>query len=144
MEQKIPELSLKYKSGTIKRCTIKSQTDVVDTLRLMFDADTLEYREEVFVLYFNIAMQTIGYMKISSGGIRGSVIDIRMVLSTALLAGATGMILAHNHPSGSVEPSTTDINLTKKLKEAGKVMDIELHDHIIMTKDSHNSIEDYM
>lgn len=74
--------------------------------------------------------------KISSGGITGTVVDIRIVLRYALISKATSMVLCHNHPSGNLKPSQADIDLTKKVKQAGDIMDIQLVDHVIIGSES--------
>ena len=78
----------------------------------------------------------------SRGGITGTVVDIRMVLKEALLANATNIALAHNHPSGNLRPSREDDRLTDKVKQAAKLLDITLIDHVIVTNDGYYSYQD--
>jgi DNA repair protein RadC len=85
------------------------------------------------VLYLNNAQRVIGAYKVSDGGITGTVADLRLILSVALKSVACNFIIGHNHPSGNMKPSEADIALTKKLKDAGKLMDIKLLDHIILS-----------
>lgn len=129
----IPEITLKYKTGDIKKVKISSASDGADYLKLMYDQDTIEISESAIVVYFNQALNSIGWFRVSQGGMTGTVIDVRLVLATALKCGAAGIMMSHNHPSGNTEPSESDKNLTQKLKEAGKIMDIRLIDHIILT-----------
>ena len=131
----IPELTLKYKSGLIKKVQIKSSKDAADYLRLMFEDDTMEISESVVVVYLNRSNNSIGWFKVSQGGISGTVIDVRLVLVTALKCLASGMIICHNHPSGNISPSDADVKITQKLKEAGNLMSVQLLDHIILTPD---------
>ena len=131
----IPELTLKYKSGEIKKVQIKSSKDAADYLRQMYDADTIEACETAIVVYMNRKNNSIGWFKVSQGGISGTVIDVRLILATALKCLASGMIICHNHPSGNTDPSDSDLKITQKLKEAGATMDIQLLDHIILTPD---------
>ena len=77
----------------------------------------------------------MGCYKLSNGGITGTVADLRLILGTALKTAATGIIIGHNHPSGNLVPSQADIQLTKKILEASKVMDICLYDHLIICVD---------
>ena len=84
----------------------------------------------------------ISMQKISSGGITGTVVDHRLILKEAILVEATGIILAHNHPSGNLSPSQQDISLTKKVNEAAKLLDIRLLDHIIVTQHNYTSLKD--
>jgi DNA repair protein RadC len=81
-------------------------------------------------------------MKVSSGGLTGTIVDVRIVLGTALKAAATSIILAHNHPSGNLHPSQEDFNLTKRIKEAAKFMDITVIDHLILTDENYYSFAD--
>ena len=94
------------------------------------------------MLFLNRGNRVLGGYKISSGGITGTVVDIRIILAIALKCLASGIILAHTHPSGELTPSRTDKELTQKLKEAAKLMDISLLDHLIITENAHYSFAD--
>ena len=98
--------------------------------------------EEFWVLFLNRANKIIHKQKISQGGVSGTVIDIRLVLKLAIEKLASGIILCHNHPSGNIQPSKSDIDITKKLKEAAKFMDINVLDHIIVTDSEYFSFAD--
>jgi DNA repair protein RadC len=101
-----------------------------------FYQDDIEIYESFFLLLLNQQNHTIGYAKISQGGITGTVVDVRIIAKYAVDSLATGIILAHNHPSGNVNPSQSDISITKKVKEAMNLFDISVLDHIILTADS--------
>ena len=137
-----PEITLKYKSSGVKKTKITNSKDSYELLKQMYDADTLEYCESSIVIYLNRANNSIGWQKISQGGITGTVVDVRMVLATALKCGATGIILSHNHPSGNLFPSDADDKLTKQIFEASKIMEIQLLDHLIITTDGYYSYAD--
>lgn len=139
---KLPEITLKYKAGEHCRIKITQSHDAAEIFRKIYDADLLEYREEFILLLLNKANNTIGFIKLSSGGLTGTVADPRMILSTALLTGATGIILSHNHPSGNLYPSDADRQLTDKINKASKLIDIHLLDHVIITKDGYYSFAD--
>ena len=81
----------------------------------------------------------LGIYNVSKGGISSTIVEIRHILYIALKTNSTGIILAHNHPSGNLKPSSTDINLTRKIKSACEIMDLKLQDHIILTKDNYYS-----
>jgi cobalamin-dependent methionine synthase I len=98
--------------------------------------DDIEIYESVFILLLNAANDTIGFAKISQGGILGTVIDVRLIAKYAIESLATSVILAHNHPTGRLLPSDADDNVTKKTKNALNTLDIILQDHLIITKDS--------
>ncbi len=89
-------------------------------------------KEEAFCLYLNKGQKVLGWHKLSSGGIHGTVIDLKLILGIALKAAASGIILCHNHPSGRLRPSSQDKELTTKLRDAARLMDIQLLDHIII------------
>ena len=80
--------------------------------------------------------------QLSKGGITGTIADVRLILSVALKTLATGLILAHNHPSGNLKPSEADIQLTQKVKDAAKLMDIEVLDHMILSSNGYFSFTD--
>ena len=94
------------------------------------------------MLLLNRRNSVLGIVDVSIGGISGTVIDPKVVFVVALKAGASGIILAHNHPSEQLNPSQEDIKLTKKLKEGGKLLDIEVLDHLIISRDSFYSLSD--
>ncbi len=105
-------------------------------------SDKINYVEESIMLLLNRANKVLGWVKLSSGGITGTVIDQRMVLQIALKTNACSIILSHNHPSGNLKPSDTDIKLTKSIKEGGSIMEIALLDHLIITDEGYYSFAD--
>ena len=107
-----------------------------------FYGDDIEIFESVFALFLNNANNTIGYAKISQGGITGTVVDIRIIAKYAVESMATAVIIAHNHPSGKTIPSEVDNKITKSLKEGLKTLGIHLIDHLIITKNSYYSYQD--
>ncbi len=98
--------------------------------------------EEFHVILLTRAHRIIKTVKISQGGLTGTVIDVRLILHEAITHKACAIIIAHNHPSGSDKPSETDISITKKIKESAEIMDINLLDHIIVTQTSYYSLAD--
>ena len=98
--------------------------------------------EEFWILFLNQSNKVIEKMKLFSGGINQSVVDIRVLYKSALDAFATGIIVAHNHPSGNLKPSQEDITITKKIDEAGKLLNIQLLDHLIINQKSYFSFAD--
>lgn len=98
--------------------------------------------EEFWVLYLNNSNKVIFKSQISKGGITGTVVDTRMVFKIALEHFATSIIICHNHPSGKLQASESDINLTKKLKTAGQTLDILVLDHLIITEFGYLSFTD--
>ncbi|MCG2431252.1 RadC family protein [Aequorivita xiaoshiensis] len=98
--------------------------------------------EEFWILYLNNSNKIIKSVQLSKGGITGTVVDIRLAFKEALQIGAVGIIMAHNHPSGTLKPSQADIQLTKKLKVAGESLDIKVLDHLIITEKAYFSFAD--
>lgn len=98
--------------------------------------------EEFWIVYLNNSNKVIQKQQLSKGGITGTLVDVRLVLKQALELGATGMILVHNHPSGTLKPSEADKNITRKLKQAGESLDIKVLDHLIVTEKAYFSFAD--
>jgi DNA repair protein RadC len=142
MDNKLAEITVSYKPNTEDSPVVGSATGAVLVLRELFNSDTLELREEAICLYLNRANHLLGWYRISSGGITGTVIDIRLILSVALKTAASALVLAHNHPSGNLVPSLQDREVTQKLKEASRLMDIQLLDHLILSKVGYYSFAD--
>lgn len=136
------QLSYRPKVKASERPTISSSRDACNILRSSWDADKLELLEQFKILLTNRANKVLGIFEVSSGGISGTVADPKLIFGTALKAGASCLILSHNHPSGSLKPSQADIDLTRKLREGGKLLEIQLLDHIIITAESYYSMAD--
>jgi DNA repair protein RadC len=98
--------------------------------------------EEFWILFINRSNKVISKMKLSQGGISGTVTDIRIIMKKALEHLASGIIVCHNHPSGNLNPSESDIQITNKIKESGKLFDIQLHDHLIISDKDYYSFAD--
>lgn len=138
----VNEIKLSYsRKGNCER-SIASSRDAMEIFREHFDGDEMDYRESFFALYLNQANKVLGIKKISESGISSTLVDVRIVLQAALLCNASGIIVAHNHPSGNLNPSSSDVKMTAQIKEASKVMDMTLLDHVILTSDSHYSFAD--
>ena len=129
----VSEIQLKYQPQPLTEpiCGAKDIHQLL--INRVFDADTIGYKETFKVLLLNNANKIIGYTTISEGGLTSTIVDVRMILQTALVSNATSIILTHNHPSGNPRPSGHDDNLTRKIKSACELMDIRLLDHIIVT-----------
>jgi DNA repair protein RadC len=98
--------------------------------------------EEFWIVYLNNSNKVIQKIQLSKGGITGTLVDVRLVLKGALELGATGIVLAHNHPSGTLNPSEADKKITQKLKLAGESLDIKVLDHLIVTEKAYFSFSD--
>jgi len=98
--------------------------------------------EEFWAIFLNRSNKVIHFTQLTQGGINQSIVDIRVLFKTALDHFSTGIIIAHNHPSGSLQPSREDIEITRKIKIAGETMNIQLLDHLIITQNSYFSFSD--
>jgi DNA repair protein RadC len=118
---------------------IKCSKDVADIFQpILSDLS----HEEFWILFLNRSNKVINRMKLSQGGISGTVTDVRMVMKKAIEYLASGIIVCHNHPSGNLNPSESDSKITSKIKEAGNLMDIQLLDHIIISDKDYYSFAD--
>lgn len=143
---KLPEIEISIKYKGTKKVDLKkiaSSRDVHSVCKELFNEGTIDWKEEVVLLCLSNANKVIGYYRVSSGGVSGTVVDPRVVFTIALnCAGTTNIILAHNHPSGNLNPSVQDDNLTRKIMEGGELLDIKLLDHLIITSEGYYSYLD--
>ena len=140
----VAEVQLSYKSkvSAKDRPMVRNSQDTYDILMQIWDQDTLELAESFKVLFLNRANRVMGVYSLSHGGMTGTVADPKLVFIAALKAAACNIILAHNHPSGNLTPSSADISLTEKMVQAGKFLDINVLDHLIVTTDGYLSFAD--
>lgn len=139
----VSEVSLRYQQRiTIADSPqITSSRDAANVLWANWSED-LELLESFNVLFLNRANRVKGIFTASKGGVSGTVVDAKIIFAAAVKSLACSIILAHNHPSGNLQPSQADIDLTKKLAEAGKVLDILVLDHLILTTHDYYSFAD--
>ena len=134
------ELGRRWKKSELQdKISISGSQDVYVLFQPMI-ADLSH--EEFWVLLLNRSNRVIDNVRISQGGISGTVIDVRLILKNALDRLASSLILCHNHPSGNLKPSEADIKITTKISEASRTMDIQLLDHIIIADNSYFSFSD--
>lgn len=134
----IAEISVAY-NPLVERIdcpVINSATQAYNVLIDRWNVNTLHLIEEFKIMLLNRGNRLLGIFTVSSGGITGTVADPRIIFAVALKCAATSIILAHNHPSGTLKPSTADEGITKKLTDAGRLLDIVVTDHIIISFDS--------
>ena len=123
------------------RVAIRSSRDAADFIR-QFYSDDIGIFESFFLLLLDQSNTTTGYAKISQGGIAGTVVDPRIVAKYAIESLSPSVVLCHNHPSGNLKPSDSDIAITNKIKAGLQLFDITVLDHIILTEDSYTSFAD--
>ncbi|MGA9327446.1 MAG: JAB domain-containing protein [Salegentibacter sp.] len=135
METKVNEIAVSY-SGSIKAKSypkISSSQDAAAILFERWDRKNIELQESFKMLLLNNANKVKGIYTLSTGGITGTLVDIRIVFAVVLKSLTTAVILAHNHPSGTLKPSAADKALTSKIQKAGELLDIKVLDHLILT-----------
>lgn len=137
LTQTVSEISVIYrnKQKASDRPVINSSMDAHKIMLTGFNPDTISYQEEFVAAYLNRGNQVLGMYKVGVGGQTGVIADPRMVLAVALKIAAVSIVVSHNHPSGNLRPSKADEELTHKLKEGGKLLDVKLLDHIIIAPD---------
>lgn len=131
----VAEIKVSYqpKFKACDRPKITRAKDAYDVLISNWNKDKLQFCEQCYMLLLNRANHVIGMTEISSGGFAGTIIDPKMIFSIALKGCGSGLILAHSHPSGNLKPSQADLEVTKRLVAAGKILDLEVLDHLIVT-----------
>ena len=127
---------------SVERFKVIDSKNAADQLRKIIPEDSIDVHESCVAVFFNQSNESVGWFLISQGGINQSIVDVRMVMSAALGCLATGIIICHNHPSGSLNPSNADIRITEKLRGACDILDIKFLDHIILTEQSYYSFAD--
>lgn len=132
LSNNVAEIEVVYKPAISDKPIISSSLDAYNVLVKFFPSETLCLQERFVAMYLNRSNRVIGVYPMSVGGITGTVVDVRLLLSVALKTAATAIILAHNHPSGNLKPSEADKELTIKIKKASEYMDIKLLDHLVI------------
>lgn len=130
----VSEIKVAYSTTDTPKVKIKSGDDAYDVLLASWDLDTIELQEEFKILLLNRANEVLGIYPLSKGGITGTVVDQRLIFAVALKCNASGIIMCHNHPSGKLLPSETDITLTKSIGKCAVLLGINLLDHLIISK----------
>lgn len=141
---KVAEIELTY-SPEFKiadKPKISKSNDAFQVLINQWNLGRIELLEEFKIILMNRRNRVIGVVPISKGGFSGTVADPKVIFAAALKSCASGIILAHNHPSGELDPSHEDIKLTQKIKEGGKILDIPVLDHLIISKQRFYSFAD--
>jgi DNA repair protein RadC len=138
----IAEVQITY-SSKVKACDrfrVTGSKDADKAFRSIWPS--YEHIEFIYMLMLNRQNQVLGCHQISKGGMTGTVVDVRVVFQVALKSCATSILIAHNHPSGNLDPSDADKKITRQLKEAGALLEIPLIDHLILTEAGFFSLAD--
>lgn len=139
--QNLPFIELSSVQSDFPKIKISQSSQAADFIRQFYTGD-IDIFESSFILLLNRQNLTIGFAKLSQGGINSTIIDPRIVAHYAVKALATSVILCHNHPSGNILPSDSDLQLTKKVFAGLELLDITLLDHLIITSEGFYSIAD--
>lgn len=140
----VAELSIQYKSKVKPKDRPKVVTayEAYQVFQKSWDEHTIDLMEEFKVLFLNNGSKVLGICAFSLGGITSTCTDLRLVYATALKLCACGIIICHNHPSGSLNPSNADKQLTERFRQAGKLLDIVLLDHLLISSGGYYSFAD--
>lgn len=134
----VDEVRLVYQTKTKPslRPKIDCARDINGIMHELLSPDQIALREFFYLFLLNRANKLIGVLKVSEGGIAGTIADPKLIFAAALKAVASSIIISHNHPSGNNKPSQSDIILTNKISKAAKFLDMPLLDHVIVTPES--------
>jgi DNA repair protein RadC len=143
-QSQLAEIQVNYVPFVKPECQpkISSSADAFEVLKAFYPKETVYVQESFVVLYLNRANRVLGGYRMSMGGISGTLVDIRLLLSVALKSLSSGLILSHNHPSGNLVPSKADEELTNRIKQACNLMELKLLDHLIITDEQYFSFSD--
>ena len=136
------EITYRTKFKVSERPQKSKSKDAVDILIQQWDKGKISLLEEFKILLLNRRNRVLGIVHISSGGLSGTVANPKVIFTSALKACASGIILCHNHPSEELDPSNEDLALTRRLVEAGKLLDLKKLDHLIIGNDEYYSFGD--
>ena len=131
----LAEVKVVYKRKRRNVIKITNSKDSFENLFPLFDKDIIEYKEDFYLLLLNRPHCLLGWVKLSSGGTTGTVADPKIIFAIAVQTNAYSIVLCHNHPSNNLSPSNEDKKLTERIKEGGKLLDIHLLDHLIVSPD---------
>ncbi|MFY7938734.1 MAG: JAB domain-containing protein [Flavobacterium sp.] len=138
----LAEIQVSYRNKNDNPVKITSSQDAYKLFYSNWNLDTLELQEEFKVLLLNRANKVLGVYCMSRGGSSGTVVDAKLLFSVILKCNASAVILCHNHPSGNLKPSKADEDITTRIKEIAKLLDISLLDHIIISRNGYYSFTD--
>lgn len=129
----VAEIEISYRPSCNYHNYVKTADDAYEILYNAFNQNTIAYKEEMIVLYFNRPGKLLGVYKIAEGGTASVIGDVKIIFGVALKIAASNIIIAHNHPSGNIKPSDADIRFTSKIAQAAELLDIKLLDHLIIS-----------
>ncbi len=139
---KICEIELKYhhKCKASERPNVQSTDEAYNLFMNTWDRGKIELQEQFRVLLLDKKLSCIGVSTVASGGIASCTVDLKLVFALAIKSASSAIVLAHNHPSGSKKPSSHDRILTGQFTQAGKLLGIDVLDHLIITPEGYTSM----
>ncbi len=142
MENILAEIQVSYHSSSKEKPKVSSSKSAFEIFKSYWNDGRLELQEEFKIILLNRSNFVLGIYNLSMGGVSSTVVDIKLIFAVALKCNASAIILCHNHPSGNLNPSDADKEITKKIKQASEIFDIKLLDHIIITSNGYYSFQD--
>ena len=140
--KQVSEIQISYYPSILEDFKVENSQKSFELFLAEWEQNTLEMQEEVKLLLLNRNNRVLGIYSLAKGGLTACIVDVRIILSVALKCLATGIILVHNHPSGNLKPSQDDIKITEQLRDGCKLLNIQLLDHLIITRQDYFSFAD--
>lgn len=137
------EISYKHKTPVEERIVVNKSATAYEILRNSWDMNKIELLEQFKILLLNNQNQCIGLAELGTGSIDQCMVDQRLLFALVLKTKSTRLILSHNHPSGNLNPSNADFNLTKRIQQGGIILGIDVADHLIVTPYKYYSFADH-
>ncbi len=141
-QNEIPQIKLVYINKNSSNFKIKSSREAYIKFLEHYPRDSIQLREEFRVMFLSHNNRVLGIMLASTGSVCATVVDVRHILVTGLLANATGIIVSHNHPSGELKPSQSDKKITRQIVDGAKLLSLRMLDHIILSSEGYYSFAD--
>ena len=138
----LSEIKVSYRPNKSTAISLNNSESIFRMVLEHWNKDTIELQEEMKVVLLNRSNHLLGIYELSKGGMAGTIVDVKLLLSVALKCAASNIIMIHNHPSGNLRPSKADIAITDKVKTATRQVDLLLLDHLIISKDWYYSFAD--
>ena len=138
----VAEIEINYKPLITDHTIIKSSSQAYELINSLWNKETINLQEQFAALFFNQSKKMIGWRVISTGNMTTCIVDIKLLVSLALHCMATHVVIVHNHPSSNLKPSQSDEDITKTIKDALKLIDVQVMDHLIISENGYYSFSD--
>jgi DNA repair protein RadC len=138
----VAEIEISYKPTITDHTVITSSYQAYELINSLWNKETINLQEQFAALFFNQSKKMIGWRVISTGTMTKCIVDIKLLVSLALHCMATHVVIVHNHPSGNLKTSDSDETITKTIKDALKLIDVQLQDHFIISENGYYSFSD--